>query len=234
MAAFSPPPDYPRITVVGSFEELVAVPFRGTCNAVCWQRDLAGDFDEVVRRLTPSADLATIEPDRLRALPVSAAGRTAVDTLVADLQRLRAIGHEPLLECVRAYERDPGPLPTDVYSFHVDRADAPTDTYLCTYAGSASEGLRNDQARRCVDVPAVRTQLLAQFGDTDDAAFAAFLAENSFDLHYTPLPGAQPFDFGRGNLWRIAVQHRDSLVPACIHRAPANLSEPSPRLLLIS
>lgn len=35
----------------------------------------------------------------------------------------------------------------------------------------------------------------------------AWLHENCYDLHYEPTPGAQPFSFGVGNLWRIAVQY---------------------------
>lgn len=233
-ARFEPPAGYPRIRVVASFEALVAEPFTNGCHAVCWPRTLAGDFDEVVRQLAPGAGVTTLDAPRLLALPVGAAGRTAIDTLLADVQRLHGIGQAPVLECVRTYERDSGPVPTDVYSFHVDRANAPTDTYLCTYAGPPSEGLRHDEAVRCIDVPELRARLLAQFGGRDDAAFAAHLAELCFDLHYTPLPTARPFSFGIGNLWRLAVEHPGSVVPACIHRAPATDAGDPPRLLLIS
>lgn len=43
-----------------------------------------------------------------------------------------------------------------------------------------------------------------------------------------------PSYFGIGNLWRIAVDHPESPVPSCIHRAPANLRGGRPRLLLIN
>ncbi|MBL8730598.1 MAG: hypothetical protein JNM25_19425 [Planctomycetes bacterium] len=234
LGRFDPPAGYSRIRVVASFEALVAVPFRDGCNAVCWPRALPGDFDEVVRHLAPGEGLTTLAAARLRALPVGSAGRAAIDTLLGDQQLLRSIGHAPVLECVRSYERDSGPVPTDVYSFHVDRATAPTDTYLCTYTGPPSEGLRNDEARRCIDVPTVRAQLLAQFGGRDGPEFAAHLTENCLDLHYRALPTARPFSFGTGNLWRLAVEHPGSVVPACIHRAPAPDAGHTPRLLLIS
>ena len=80
-------------------------------------------------------------------------------------------------------------------------------------------------------MPETRDRLLALHGGADDEAFAAYLAENAFDLHYLPRPAAEPYDFGRGNLWRIAIQHPGAPVAPCIHRAPRG---PLPRLLLIS
>jgi hypothetical protein len=68
----------------------------------------------------------------------------------------------------------------------------------------------------------------------DDAEFREALREHCFDLHYLPMPKAQPYSFGVGNLWRIAVDWPGSLVPPCIHRAPETLPGEPPRLLLIS
>ena len=48
---YFPPHDYPRIQVVGSFEELVMTPMSAGINALCWQRTLAGDFGEIVEKL---------------------------------------------------------------------------------------------------------------------------------------------------------------------------------------
>ncbi len=234
MTTFVPPSGYPRIQVVPSFAALVTTPLTNGCNAICWPRTLPGDFAELVRQLAPGEGITPLDTAQLCALPWSPGARAALDTLVEDERLLRSIGQAPVLECVQQYERDDGPVPTDVYSFHVDRADVPTDTYLCTYFGAASEGLRNDEARRCIDVPALRAQLLAQFGGSEGDAFGRFVAAHSFDLHYAPRPGAQPFSFGRGNLWRVAVQHPGSTVPACIHRAPATTQAELPRLLLIS
>ena len=64
--------------------------------------------------------------------------------------------------------------------------------------------------------------------------FREYQAENCYDLHYAPLPHARPFSFGRGNLWRIAVDYPGNPVPPCIHRAPTTLPGQPPRLLLIS
>jgi hypothetical protein len=141
----------------------------------------------------------------------------------------------PVLNCIHGYPHDegPGPVATDVFSFHADSAPVEADTWLCTYHGAASEGLRNDEAQRRVDVPATRAELLKLFGGADGAEFREFLAENCYDLHYAASAAARPFSFGRGNLWRLAVAWPESLVPPCLHRAPGTLPGET-RLLLIS
>ena len=108
------------------------------------------------------------------------------------------------------------------------------DTYLCTYIGSASEGLANEAAVRRVEVAETRARLLRDFGGADDTDFATWLAEHCFDLHYSALPGAQPYSFGRGNLWRIAIAYPGSPVLPCIHRAPEMATGAPTRLLLIA
>lgn len=235
-ATFTLPLDYRRIAVVDRFADLVATPLAGEINAVCWRRTLAGDFGEVAASVAAAGGVTEVDADRLAALRCSAAGRVAIETLRADLRQLRELGHEPTLEWVRGYPRDDDPdgLPTDVYSFHVDSATVPTETFLCTYSGLPSEGLRNDEAVPRVQVPASRRALLARFGGAEGPAFEAFLQEHCHALHYAPAPGATPFSFGVGNLWRIAVAHPASAVPACIHRAPADRPDGQPRLLLIS
>jgi hypothetical protein len=197
---------------------------------------LAGDFGEVVSRLGPGEGIITIDDARLQNLPVSPAGRVAVDTLLEDQRLLREHDRDPVLNCIHGYPRDedPGPVSTDVFSFHADSAPVEADTWLCTYHGPSSDGLPNDQARRRVDIPETRAELLRLFGGPDDDTFLEFLSEHHYDLHYAPLPHAQSYSFGLGKLWRIAVDWPGSSVPPCIHRAPAHSPEQPPRLLLIS
>jgi hypothetical protein len=230
------PPGYTRIKRVNSFQEMATARFEGGVNALCWPRTLPGDFGEVVKLLGGGEGIITLDEVRLQALPVSAAGRVAIDVLLADLRLLREQDRDPVLNCIHGYPRDedPGPVPTDVFSFHADSAPVEADTWLCTYHGPASEGLRNDQARRRVDVPETRAELLRLFGGEDNDDFRAHLKENCYDLHYAPVLGAQPFSFGLGHLWRIACDWPGSPVPPCIHRAPATLPGQPPRLLLIS
>ncbi len=236
MALFTLPPGYPRIKVVKSFHELITTPFGNGVNALCWPRALPGDFGEVVERLGVGEGIVTLDDARLASLPVSAAGRAAIEMLLEDLRLLREQDRAPVLNCIHSYPRDeaPGPVSTDVFSFHADSAPVEADTWLCTYHGPASEGLRNDEAQRRVDIPETRAALLQLFGEEDNEDFRAYLNENCYDLHYAAAPQAQPFSFGLGHLWRIAVDWPGSPVPPCLHRAPETLPGQPPRLLLIS
>jgi hypothetical protein len=227
----------PRVRFVQGFQELAETPFAGDINALCWQRTLPGDFAEIVACLGDHGQpMCTLDPAMLRALPLSAAGSAARECLLTDLQRLGERGLAPVLDCIHEYPRDdrPGPIATDVFSFHVDSAPCATDTWLCTYHGPTSEGLCNEESRRLVDIPSVRADLLARYGGADDAGFSDFLTENAYDLHYRALPQASPYPFGVGNLWRIATAYPGCPVLPSIHRAPPTRPGDPPRLLLIS
>ena len=232
---FSPPPGDGRVRAVGSFAELLAAPFGSApgVNALCWPRQLAGDFAEVIRQLGPGEGIVALDEERLGPLALSPAGQTARGIMLSDLRLLREHGLTPELNCLYGYPRDAADalVPTDVYDFHADSAPIDSATWLCTYHGAPSEGLRNADARRRTDDPATRAGLLRAYGGSDDAGFREFLSEHHYDLHYAAAPGVQPFSFGLGHLWRIAVDWPGSPVPPCIHRAPATTE---PRLLLIS
>ncbi len=224
-----------RVRQVRSFTELLATPFAGDVNALCWERTLPGDYAEVIAQLGTGNGIVTIDDERLQALDLSPAGQLAAEALLADQELLRAHDLAPSLNCIYDCIRgvDAGTVPTDVMSFHVDSAPVEVDTWLCTYHGACSEGLANEVARRKVDQPEIRAALLREYGGADDAGFAEFLSDCSYDLHYAPVPTAHPYPFGKFSLWRIATQWPGSPVLPCIHRAPENTPD-SPRLLLIS
>lgn len=228
--------DYFRIRQVASFAELVGTPLRDGVNALCWARELSGDFGEVARALARSDEgIHALDEAELLSLPLSAAGRVAVEAMLSDFRLLRDRQLDPVLNYINGGEHDDAHavVATDVFSFHADRAPVPADTYLCTYFGPTSEGLRNEDATRRVDDPATRAELLTRYGGADDEGFREFLADRCYDLHYATAPGAQPFSFGLFNLWRIALEYPGNPVPPCIHRAPA--TRPGEvRLLLIS
>lgn len=242
------PPGYPRVRLVRDFQELASSRFENGVNALCWPRPLPGDFAEVIQQLarthtpgdsssdSPDEGITILDAARLRRLPVGPAGRQAIEFMLADLDRLQSLDRAPVLNCIHGYpsDDDDGPVPTDVFSFHADSAPVEADTWLCTYYGPSSEGLRNEEAQRRVDVPEIRAELLRRFGGPDDEGFHDHLSEHCYDLHYAAQPGACPFSFGVGHLWRIAVDHPGSLVPPCIHRAPRTFPGQPPRLLLIS
>jgi hypothetical protein len=225
----------PRARRVRSFEELLATRFADGVNALCWERTLPGDFAEVITKLGPGEGIVPLEDGRVRALDLTPAGRLAAEAMLADQQLLRDHNLAPSLNCVYDCVRGPDAdtVPTDVTSFHVDSAPVEVDTWLCTYHGASSEGLRNEDALLKVETPEIRAALLKEYGGADDAGFAEFLHEHSYDSHYAPKPGATPYPFGTFALWRIATRWPGSPVPPCIHRAPEN-HPGSPRLLLIS
>jgi hypothetical protein len=243
--ALSPHPRLPRARLVDSFEALVTTPLGAHVNALGWRRALVGDFAEVARALAPAESLVQVDVHRLRALPLTAAGRAAVDVIVDDVQRLEALGLDPVVNCIASYPRDERGLPiaTDVLSFHVDRAPVAVDTWLCTYEGRASELLDNDSAVRRIDLPTVRAALRRAWtedhrstdddqDDNDDVRFERFLIEGSFDLHYAPRTPGEGVALGVGELWRCAVAWPGSPALPCIHRAPTQ-GRDEPRLLLL-
>lgn len=222
-----------RRGLVASFDELLR-PFAGGLNAKCFARRLEGDFEGVARAFAEEAEategILVLEATRLHRTP--GLDPRAIAVVLDDLERLTALGREPQLNVITRYPRDERALPVkvDVHSFHADRAPVEADTFLCTYAGAPSEGLDNDAATRLVDDPELLAALRALHGRDD--GFTEFLEEESFDLHFRPTPGAQPFSFEQHHLWRIAVAWPGSPVPPCLHRAP--LPDGAPRLLLIA
>lgn len=224
------------VRYVSSFEELVSTPFEGKVNALCWSRELDGDFDEIVSVIGELDEITTLEEDDLESLQLSPAGSVARRRMIADLALLKAAGLAPSLDCIPGYPRSSpeGLVPVDVYDFHADSATVLADTYLCSYAGPCSEGVRNEDAIRYVDLPEIRAKVLEEFGGLDDASFRDYLRERFYDLHYAQREGAKPYSFGSGNIWKIATQCPDSPVLPCIHRAPTTATGAPPRLLLIS
>jgi hypothetical protein len=222
-----------QIKCVTSFRDLVSTPFHGKINAVCWTRKLPGDFAEIVNQLKLSDNIAEVEEAELYTLSLSEPGQLAREILINDLKALKAHGASPSLNLIKSYERDDSyPIfPTDVYSFHVDRSPLPVDTFLCTYYGETSEILPNPQAKQKVLVPEIREALKKRFRGKDED-FELFLSDHFFDLHYLAKPDAQPLSLGLGHLCRLAVDHPESKVLPCIHRAPMEKNGQN-RLLLI-
>lgn len=222
-----------QIHCVTNFENLVATPFNGKMNAICWARKLTGDFSEIVKKVALSGNITTIEQEELHELQLSEQGQLAREILLNDLKALKAHGASPILNVINYYDRDDtcSFLPTDVYSFHVDRSPIPTDTFLCTYYGEPSEILPNSQGKKKVLIPEIRDELKKLYHGADEG-FESFLSEHSFDLHYQAKPDARPISLGLGHLWRLAVDHPESQVPPCIHRAPKEKSGEN-RLLMI-
>ena len=206
---------------VTNFQDLVSTSFSGETNAICWTRKLIGDFSEIVKKIELRGNITAIEQEELRELKLSEQGQLAREILLNDLEILRDHGASPILNLISHYDRDDTYLflPTDVYSFHVDRSPIPIDTFLCTYYGEPSEILPNSQGKKKVLIPEIRDELKKLYHGADEG-FESFLSEHFFDLHYQAQPNARLISLGLGHLWRLAVDHPESQASPCIHRAP--------------
>ena len=220
------------IFFVSNFNELITTPFKENYNVICWKRILVGDFEEIINEISSEENIIEVSEVDLLALNLSKNGEIARDTILTDLKFLSNLGFAPVLNIIDHYEADEDLFfPRDVYSFHVDRSPIPTETYLCTYFGDTSEFIPNDQAILKIQDPTIRQKLLKDYsGGAED--FEKYLKENYFDLHYKALPNATIIKAQTGHVWKLAVDHPESNVNPCIHRAPKEISGQK-RLLLI-
>ncbi|QHH96984.1 DUF1826 domain-containing protein [Acinetobacter dispersus] len=225
--------DNTQIKTVSSFSELINSHFQGDMNALCWYRNLVGDFEEVVNKLELKENITEVSVENILALQLSEKGDFARERILTDIQLLTDLGASPCLNLLKSYERDEDLdfISTDVYSYHVDRSPIETDTFLCTYYGPASDILAHDQVEQKILIPEIRDKLKKLYNGPD-AEFETFLSEYFFDLHYQPKPDVNPVNLGVGHLWRLAVDHPTQQVPPCVHRAPAE-KDGEYRLLLI-
>jgi hypothetical protein len=222
-----------QIGVVPTFSELVHTDFKGEMNALCWHRNLDGDFKEIVAKLSLKENITEVSPEDLMALHLSEKGIIAREAILNDLQLLTDFGALPSLNLLKCYERDDefDFISTDVYSFHVDRSPIATDTFLCTYHGAASDIVANSHVEQKILIPEIRAKL-KELHDGTEEEFEDFLKENYFDLHYQLHENAKPINLGLGHLWRLAVDHPKQEVLPCVHRAPVE-NDGEYRLLLI-
>ncbi len=222
-----------QIQYYNNLQDLLSTPFQGEVNAMCWDRKLTGDFSEIIDKIDLRENITELTVKTLRKLQLSEQGQMARDILVNDFELLEANGKSPILNVIRNYERDElfPFFPTDVYSYHVDRATVPAATFLCTYFGATSEIIPNSQTIQKILIPEIRLELKKLY-DGEEEGFESFLIENFFDLHYQAKPNANPISLGIGQIWKLAIDHPESKVLPCLHRAPKEkIGEP--RLLLI-
>ena len=115
---------YNQIHSVSNFQDLVSTPFHGDVNALCWKRELIGDFSEIVSKLETEENIVEIDIKELNNLELTTQGKLAREVILNDLKVLKENGADPVLNIIKYYERDEelSFFPTDVYSFHVDRS----------------------------------------------------------------------------------------------------------------
>ena len=225
--------DGKQYEVVASFKDLIKAEFNEKINAFCWHRKLTGDFKEIVSKLQLIGEVTEVSIDDLSNLELSEAASLARGHIINDLTLLTRSGAQPVLNLIKAYPRDEelGFISTDVYSFHVDRSPIRTDTFLCTYHGTAGDIIPSDQVEQKIRIPDLQ-QKLRDLHQGSEIAFEKFLTENFFDLHYQPKPGSTPKNLGVAHLWKLAVDYPGQKAMPCVHRAPIE-RKGEYRLLLI-
>src|SRR6478609_3021681 len=95
-----------QIHRVTNFKDLVSAPFTGDKNAICWARELAGDFSEIVKKITLHENMMVLDEADLLDLDLSEQGQYARDILLNDLKMLKAYGASPILNLIRCYDSD--------------------------------------------------------------------------------------------------------------------------------
>lgn len=197
-----------------------------------WSRELEGDFEEIVNAITLEGNILEVDIEELLTFYLSEAGCIARETILSDFKLLSELGASPILNVISNYEADEHPFfPTDVYSFHVDRSPIATDTFLCTYFGDTSELISNEDAIQKIQIPDIREKI-EKASSREATDFDTFVSEHFFDLHYQAVDNTKVIQAGLGHMWRLAVDHPESKVFPCVHRAPREHSGKK-RLLLI-
>lgn len=222
----------PQISYVKTFCELHHFSFVKNRNAVCWERNLEGNFKEIIAKLQLKEDITEISVEDLLKLNLTTDGDLARQHLISDFKLLNEIGAAPQLNLIKSYHRDVDfhLFPTDVYSFHADSSPVPTSTFLCTYFGASSEILPNKYAMKKVNLPEILEELKTQF--KDENALQEYITEHFLDLHYQPLPGAEIINLRKFDMCKIATAAPNCDILPCIHRAPQENSGEL-RLMLI-
>ena len=93
-------PTEDQIHCVNSFQDLVSTPFHGIKNAMCWTRELTGDFSEIVHKVELNENITVLDKEQLLQLELSAQGQLARDILLNDMELLTAHGASPVLNII--------------------------------------------------------------------------------------------------------------------------------------
>ena len=78
-----------QIHCVTNFHDLVSITFYGEMNAICWKRELIGDFSEIVQKIEANENIKVIEEDELTELELSEQGKLARDIIINDFKILK-------------------------------------------------------------------------------------------------------------------------------------------------
>ena len=93
-----------QIQNVSSIQDLLSVPFDGEVNALCWNRELKGDFLEIVKKLQKEENIVEITVEDLSNLQLSEEGKIAREIILSDWKALTDHGASPILNIIKHYE----------------------------------------------------------------------------------------------------------------------------------
>jgi hypothetical protein len=74
--------DNNQVGVVVTFSELMNTDFQGNTNALCWHRNLDGDFKEIVTQLQLKDNITEVSIEDLLALQLSEKGSAAREIIL--------------------------------------------------------------------------------------------------------------------------------------------------------
>jgi hypothetical protein len=94
------------IGIVSTFSELVQTDFTGATNALCWHRNVEGDFAAIVNQLQLQENITEVTPEDLVALRLTEQGSRAREIILKDIQLLTDFGASPALNLLKCYECD--------------------------------------------------------------------------------------------------------------------------------
>ena len=54
-----------QIQSVTNHQDFLHIPFQGDVNAICWKRELKGDFEEIVKKAETTENITVLEEEQL-------------------------------------------------------------------------------------------------------------------------------------------------------------------------
>lgn len=119
--------------------------------------------------------------------------------------------------------------------FHFDGGNVEIGRVLIPYTAPTTEGIAPEDCIRFVDIPKFQQDLIGRYGQdkVDPAELAALYKQGIAEIRL-PLPGAVPYSFSAGDVFRHAVQENMAGVTPHLHRAPPMPKGAKPRLLLVA
>lgn len=219
MSVINQPPAHESIVIETSMERFYAHRRKPHEMIILHPRTISGPFNALARHLLerhPCYGVAKAHDEMLQTLyscealeamsGIPDALDDAMGLIVSDMNEMaRQTGVQPFLRVIA-----PGGYAVGTYVYHEDTpkhlsALGACERLVCCYNGPTTEGLLEEDA--------------------------SFVSCGGDGPEYMAMPGAAPFRFGIGNIWRHACMGGEA--PAFIHRAVDIPAGHPPRLMVV-